>query len=452
MSDVIAAISTALAPSGVGIIRLSGPGCVQIADTVLTPVFGSSFENAPSRKLCLYDLHGEDGRVLDRILAVRTPGPGSYTGEDTAELQCHGSPAVLTEALAALLAQGARQAEPGEFTKRAFLNGCMDLTAAEAVIDLIEAETAEAASNAAGQVAGALQSRLTPIYDSLVAIMSHFHAVLDYPDEDIDVFDLQSYDVRLQNQQEVLERLLATADRGKVVKNGVQAVLLGKPNVGKSSLLNALAGYDRVIVTDIPGTTRDTVEEKIKLGHVLLRLVDTAGIRETVDTVEQLGVERSLSVAEEAQLVLLVLDGSNPLTIEDEQAIAAARRAPHTLCLINKADLPQQIEPADWGFDEMVAVSALTGDGLEQIVSAVNRLFAAPCDEGTILTNLRHVTAIRQARDAIVRTREALGMGTTPDAVLLDVETALEAIAGLTGASMREDIISDIFSRFCVGK
>ena len=451
MSDIIAAISTALAPSGIGIIRLSGEGCAALADRILTPVFAAPLAQAAPRRLCLYDLRDRSGRVIDRILAVQTPGPASYTGEDTVELQCHGSPAVLTEALAHLLAQGARQAGPGEFTKWAFLNGRMDLTAAEAVIDLIEAETADAAANAAGQVGGALLRRLSPVYEALVSVMSHFHAVLDYPDEDIDRFDLENYAALLLEQRSTLEALLATAGRGRVVKNGIKAVLLGRPNVGKSSLLNALAGYERVIVTAIPGTTRDTVEEKLRLGSLVLRLTDTAGIHPTEDQVERLGVTRALEAARQADLALVLLDGSQPLTQEDRQALEAARQAKQAICILSKADLPQVLSPPD--FDYVLSVSSRTGQGLEALTRTVERLFAqdVPCD-GTLLTNLRHERAITAARDAIDRALSSLHAGTTPDAVLLDVEEALEAIADVTGKSMREDITNDIFSRFCVGK
>lgn len=453
MSDIIAAISTALAPSGVGIIRLSGTGCAQAAQQILTPVYGKALPDAEPRRLCLYDLHDRHGRVIDRILAVYTPGPHSYTGEDTVELQCHGSPAVLTEALSVLFQHGARQAGPGEFTKRAFLNGQMDLTAAEAVIDLIEAETADAAANAAGQVGGALLRKLDPIYEALVSVMSHFHAVLDYPDEDIDDFSLKSYSALLETQQETLESLLATCQRGQFIKNGVKAVILGRPNAGKSSLLNALAGYQRVIVTDVPGTTRDTVEEKIRLGSMLLRLIDTAGIRDTGDAVERLGVERSLEAAREADLALLVLDGSAPLTEEDRRAIDAARESRHMICLLGKADLPQVLSPAQLDFDTVLPISAKTGSGLDALSPAVEALFASdyPCD-GSLLTNSRHISAITRARDALALAQASMELGETPDAVLLDVEDALEAIGEVTGRSMREDITADIFSRFCVGK
>ena len=453
MSDIIAAISTALAPSGVGVIRLSGWGCAALADRVIKPVYTKSLHEAEPRKMVLCDLYDRQGRVIDRILAVHTPGPRSYTGEDTVELQCHGSPAVLTEAMANLLSVGARQAGPGEFTKRAFLNGNMDLTAAEAVIDLIEAETAEAAANAAGQVGGALLRKLDPVYETLIAIMSHFHAVLDYPDEDIDDFSLGEYASTLEREQQVLEQLLATAQRGSVVKNGVKAVILGRPNAGKSSLLNALAGFERAIVTDIPGTTRDTVEEKIRLGSLILRLHDTAGIRQTEDVVEKLGVERSIDAAKDADLALVVIDSASPLTEEDRRALEAARAAKHTILILSKSDLAPVLTEADFPDYRVLRLSAKTGAGIEGLAPMVESLFddQIPAD-GTLLTNLRHTTAIARARDAIVRARESMAWGETPDAVLLDVEEALEEIGGVTGKSMREDITNDIFSRFCVGK
>ncbi len=453
MSQIIAAISTALAPSGIGVIRLTGEGCALVADKILKPISGKAFSESPNRKLVLTDLLDRQGRVIDRILAVYTRGPHSYTGEDTVELQCHGSPAVLTEALSHLFLHGARQAGPGEFTKRAFLNGRMDLTAAEAVIDLIEAETADAAANAAGQVGGALLRKLEPVYDALVAIMSHFHAVLDYPDEDIDDFALSQYTETLETQKAVLNQLLSTCQRGSVVKNGVGAVILGRPNAGKSSLLNALAGYERVIVTDIPGTTRDTVEEKIRLGSLVLRLMDTAGIRDTADRVEKIGVQRALDAANRADLALVVIDGSQPLQEEDHRAMEAAKQARNAICILSKSDLPQVVEPSELDFDIVLPISSVTGAGIEALTPAVEGLFSSntPCD-GTLLTNARHADAITRARDALLKVEESMLWGGTPDAVLLDLEDAIEAIAEVTGKSMREDITNGIFSRFCVGK
>lgn len=453
MSHVIAAVSTGPGVSAIGILRLSGDGCAQVAGQVFFPKSGRPLEEAPNRKLILGVLRDEGGRVLDQCMAVYTRGPHSYTGEDTVELHCHGSPAVLAAGLEALYRAGARPARRGEFTKRAFLNGQMDLTQAEAVIDLIEAETAEAAANAAGQVGGALVRQLEPVYQSLTNICSHFHAVLDYPDEDIEDFQLASYLGTLKEARDTLERLLATAARGQILRQGIRAVILGKPNVGKSSLLNALAGFQRVIVTEIPGTTRDTVEESVRLGGVLLRLVDTAGIRNTGDAIEAMGVARSLEAAREAELAIFVCDGSRPLEGEDWEAIAAARTAKEAVCLVNKEDLPQMAAVEELPFDRVIPISAKTGRGLEALAAAVTELFGTntPCD-GSILTNARQTGAVARARDAVVRTMEGLQSGLTPDALLTDVEEAMEAMGELSGRTVREDITNRIFERFCVGK
>jgi len=306
MSEVIAAVSTGMTVSAIGIIRLTGDGCGEIVDKVFTLNNGCSLLDAPNRKLMLGTLKDKQGRVIDQCMAVFTRGPHSYTGEDTVEIQCHGSPAVLSAGLEALYLAGARPAKRGEFTKRAFLNGQLGLTQAEAVIDLIEADSADAAANAAGQVGGRLQKKLAPIYSDLTDLCSHFHAVLDYPDEDIADFGLQNYSQSLQANAKELHALLQTYGQGKILRSGVAAAIVGKPNVGKSSLLNALAGYERVIVTEIAGTTRDTVEETVMLGSTRLRLIDTAGIRATQDKIEAMGVERSKKEAENADLVIFV--------------------------------------------------------------------------------------------------------------------------------------------------
>ena len=260
MSHTIAAVSTGNQVSAIGIIRLSGDSCIAVSDKVFTLNSQKALFDVPDRKLMLGTLHDKQGRTIDQCMAVVSRGPHSYTGEDTVEFHCHGSPAVLAAGLEALYLAGARPAKRGEFTKRAFLNGKLDLTQAEAVIDLIEADTTDAAANAAGQVGGVLQKKLAPIYDDLVNLCSHFHAVLDYPDEDIEDFGLENYSSNLRSDTKALYQLLQTYGQGRILRQGVAAAIVGKPNVGKSSLLNALVGFDRVIVTDIPGTTRDTVE------------------------------------------------------------------------------------------------------------------------------------------------------------------------------------------------
>ena len=453
MSYTIAAVSTGNVVSAIGIIRLTGDDCAAIAETVFTSNSGAPLSQAPNRKLVLGQLKDRQGRVIDHCCAIYSRGPHSYTGEDTVEFHCHGSPAVLAAGLEALYAAGAKPAQRGEFTKRAFLNGKLDLTEAEAVIDLIEADSAEAAANAAGQVGGVLQKKLMPIYDNLTDLCSHFHAVLDYPDEDIEDFGLESYEKVLKADAKALENLLATYGQGRILKSGVAAAIVDKPNVGKSSFLNALAGYDRVIVTDIPGTTRDTVEETVKVGGVKLRLIDTAGIRETEDTVEAIGVERSRQAVENADMVIFICDGSKPLDKEDEAIIDLCCDRENAVALINKADLGQVVEASDLPFMNVVEICAATGRGLEQFADVVEMLFGSdiPCD-GSVLTNARQYDAIRRASAAIGRSLKGLRQGLTPDMVLIDVEEAMESMGEVTGATVREDITARIFERFCVGK
>ena len=461
--DVIAAISTGSSVCAIGIVRVSGEGCFEVCDRVFRALNGKHLSAQSPRMMVYGDILDTEGRLLDRGLAVCFPGPHSYTGEDSAEFHCHGSPVVLRELLSALFAAGARQAKAGEFTRRAFLNGQLDLTQAEAVIDLIDAETAAAARNAAAQLDGGLRRVLEPIQDVLLDISSRFYAVVDYPDEDIE--DIQPEDITraLTSADADLTRLLATCRRGKVLKSGVRTAIAGRPNAGKSSLLNALAGYDRAIVTDIPGTTRDTVEESVLCGDTLLRLIDTAGIRDTEDTVEQLGVERSRAAMESAELVLAVVDGSVPVTEADMPFLLSAAKKPRWILIWSKSD----ITPADAFLDfpmplsaeyhapaAVVRLSSVTGAGLDALEQAVSALFPAEggMDAGTLLTDRRQEEAALRARDAVHRAAQALDAGLTPDAILTDVEDALDALGELTGRSAKEEIVSRIFSRFCVGK
>ena len=456
MSQTIAAIATPPLPSAIGILRLSGDGAIEAAAAVFRPASGKSLAEYESRRLVYGTLLGPDGAPIDQALATISRAPRSYTGEDTAEFQCHGSPAVLQLGLEALFAQGVRQAGPGEFTRRAFLNGKLDLTQAEAVADLIDAETPAAVRQAAGQLSGALGRRVGAIYDGLVDLMAHFHAVLDYPDEDIDPFRADTIRAGLEEARAGLSALLATYERGRYIAGGVPCVLVGRPNAGKSSLLNALVGYDRAIVTDVPGTTRDTVEARCKLGGVVLKLIDTAGLRDTEDAVERIGVARSRAALEEARLALLVVDGSEPLTAEDLAAMDEAEKAPRVLCLVNKSDRPlaADVEALRRRFPNLRVVSAATGAGLEELEGDIAALFPTGGAEaaGELLTNARQAEAARRALAGVERAGESLAAGITPDALLTDVEEALSALGELTGASVREDVTARIFQRFCVGK
>ena len=455
MNDTIAAIATAQAPSAIGILRLSGPDTCAILDGVFCPKNGKPMSAQDGRNMVYGTLLDSAGRVIDNALCVLFRAPNSYTGEDCAEIHCHGSPIVLNEGLTSLFAKGARQAKGGEFTRRAFLNGRMDLIQAEAVVDLIDAETAEAARNAVGQLSGTLSRTVDEIYEALMAVVSRFYAVVDYPDEDIE--DLQRAELldTLRRSENKLQELLATFSRGKLLKSGVPTVILGKPNAGKSSLLNALLGYERAIVTDVAGTTRDTVEEKVRLDHVLLRLIDTAGIRETADSVEKIGVERSRVAAGKASLALLVLDGSAPLDAEDEAAIAVAEGVANLVVIVNKSDLPRRIDVGALAdrFDNVISLSAKTGEGITTLTDHITSLYpAGSAAQGELLTNARQADAVSRAWNAVREARSALRIGMTPDVVLSDAENALSALGELNGKSLREDLVATIFSRFCVGK
>ena len=456
MSQTIAAIATPPAPSAIGILRLSGDGAIEAAAAVFRPAGGKSLAEYESRRLVYGTLLGPDGAPIDQALATVSRAPRSYTGEDTAEFQCHGSPAVLQLGLEALFAQGVRQAGPGEFTRRAFLNGKLDLTQAEAVADLIDAETPAAVRQAAGQLSGALGRRVGAIYDGLVDLMAHFHAVLDYPDEDIDPFRADTIRAGLEEARAGLSALLATYERGRYIAGGVPCVLVGRPNAGKSSLLNALVGYDRAIVTDVPGTTRDTVEARCRLGGVVLKLIDTAGLRDTEDAVERIGVERSRAAMEGAALILVLWDGSVPPVEEDGALLERAAKLAPTILVHTKADLPSAPVPFV-NLDPLpptVTVSAKTGQGLNELAEAVAALFPTGGAEaaGELLTNARQAEAARRALAGVERAGESLAAGITPDALLTDVEEALSALGELTGASVREDVTARIFQRFCVGK
>lgn len=453
--DTIAAIATPAGPGAIGILRLSGPGAAEIAAACFRPLGRKGLLDHPPRTLVYGSLLDCEGQVIDQVLCTYSRGPSSYTGEDTAELHCHGAPMVLSLGLEALFAQGARQAGPGEFTQRAFLNGRMDLIQAEAVADLIDAESPAAARNAVGQLEGRLSRGVGEIYEGLMEVVSRFYAVVDYPDEDIDPLTQGQLTQTLARSETALEALLATFRRGQLLRQGVPAVILGKPNAGKSSLLNALLGYDRAIVTDVAGTTRDTVEEKVQVGHVLLRLCDTAGLRDTGDAVERLGVQRTRDAARQAALALLVLDGSRPLTVEDEDAIATAAAVPRQLVIVNKTDLPAGMELSALvqRFGQLYPLSAATGEGVDALCRAVEALYPAGKQaQGELLTNARQADAVARSLEAVRSARRALEDGMTPDVVLTDAEAALEALGELNGKRIREDLVQTIFSRFCVGK
>ena len=459
MSDVIAALSTAPGIAGIGIVRVSGEGCFKVCSRVFRPGGGRSFEDLSPRRLYLGTALDAAGRPIDRCMAVRFVSPHSYTGEDAAEFHCHGSPVVLRELLSALFAAGARQARAGEFTERAFFSGRMDLTEAEAVGDLIHAASPAAARNALAQLGGALRRRLAPIEQKLLDVCSRFYAVVDYPDEDISDVQPQEIAAALDFAEAELTALIGTARSGRLIKSGLPTVLLGRPNSGKSALFNRLAGFDRAIVTDIPGTTRDTLEENVLAGETLLRLVDTAGLRVSGDAVEQLGVARSERAAEEAELALVLIDAAAEPTDEDLRALRLAAEAPKYILLRSRCDLCDEptalrIPPECPAPLSVIRVSSKTGEGLEDLKALLSSFTedALAHAEGQNLTDARQEDASRRALAAVRRAKEAFAAGFTPDAILTDAEEALSALGELDGRTAREEITAEIFSKFCVGK
>lgn len=460
--DTIAAIATAQGTSAIGVVRLSGEGTAKVLAALFTPSGGGDAAALPYRHMVYGDIHTPDGTLLDRAMAVRFSAQHSYTGEESAELHCHGSPVVLSEVLQAAFAAGARQAKPGEFTRRAFLNGKLDLTEAEAVIDLIDAETAESAHNAAQQLRGALRRPIEEVYDALLDISSRFYAIVDYPDEEIEELSREETVQTLSQCEKTLGTLLGTFARGRVLKGGVKTAIVGAPNAGKSSLLNALVGYERAIVTDIAGTTRDTVEEKAVLGGVLLRLIDTAGIHETDDTVEKLGVERSKKAAEEANLILALLDDSSGALPENAEEFfapleLAAKSGKKWILLLTKADLHGGagvlLDDPDWSQPEaIIRVSSLTHEGFDALAEVIASLYPAPPPNTALVTSVRQAEAVERAIGSVRAAKDALLAGMTPDVVLTEVEQAQTFLGELTGRTAREDMVARIFERFCVGK
>lgn len=452
MADTIAAIATGTQVSAIGIIRLSGDKTFEVTDRLFFPYSGRKMSESADRRLIFGELRDRGGELLDVCLCTISRAPHSYTGENTAELQCHGSPTVLRAALEELFTLGVRQAAPGEFTKRAFLNGRMELCAAEAVADIIDAETVECAKNAAGQLSGAISRKVDGIYSTLTDISSHYHAVLDYPDEDIEDFRLESYAGSLTSALSELERLLQSHERGKLMTGGIPAAIAGRPNAGKSSLLNALLGYDRAIVTAIPGTTRDTIEEKLRIGRLTLRLIDTAGIRDTDDEVERLGVERSRAAMSKAELVIAVVDGSGEITDEDREVIAQAEAAPKGIVVLSKRDIAEQSAEINTALP-VVSLSSVTGEGLDELERIIGEQFPMPeVPAGEILTNVRQADAVKRAIEYMRSALDAMRAGMTPDIVLTETEGAMSAIGELSGRTVREDVTNRIFQRFCVGK
>lgn len=453
----IAAIATAPGEGGIGIIRISGDRAADVGDRIFRMKSGRSFRTAEPQKLC-YGHVVRDGSFVDEGLGVYMKGPHSYTGEDVVEIQIHGSGEALRETLSLALSAGAVLAERGEFTKRAFLNGRIDLAQAEAVMDIITARGSAALTQAESHLAGALSRYVHTVRDSLKDFITKLEVTIDYPEEDIEDLTREEIQSGLRAIREPMEALLARSERGRIIREGLRTAIVGRPNAGKSSLLNALLQEDRAIVTDIPGTTRDTIEESIRIGGVPLVLMDTAGLRHTDNQVEKIGIERARQSMQRADLILAVLDGSRPLAEEDRQLLASIRDR-QAIVILNKYDLPQEITVQDVqalaGAVPVISLSAQYGSGIDELEEALRKLTEeqnAESGRELFLTNLRHVELVRKALLAVNRALSSCGLGMPADCIAVDLTESWNALGEITGDTMDDELIASIFSNFCVGK
>lgn len=457
--DTISAVATAIGEGGIGIIRMSGPDSISIADQLFVGTSGLTAAKAASHHVYYGSIADpESGQKIDEVLLIVMKEPRSYTRENVVEIHCHGGPVPLRRILELTLRFGARLAEPGEFTKRAFLNGRLDLAQAEAVIDIIRSKTDASLKLAVNHLSGHLSEVVRNIRDKALEMIAHLEAAIDFPEDDIEEVTSQQVDEQLIPLMAQLDQLLATAQTGRILREGLQTVIIGKPNVGKSSLLNALLREKRAIVTDIPGTTRDIIEEYVNIRGIPLKIVDTAGIRETEDVVEQLGVQRAREFVDKADLILLLLDSSLPLAEEDKQVleILAGRQA---LVLINKTDLPQKLDMPEImqyskGY-QVLRISVENGSGIDALEEAiVERVYSGQVtqSEGAFVTNVRHITVLRQAYQHLAEARNTIAVNMPPDCIVVDLRAAWERLGEITGDTAGEDLLDQIFSRFCIGK
>lgn len=453
-NKTIAAISTAQGEGGIGLIRISGDDAQKIADRV--------FKNINGKKLC--DMKGytaafgnvfQNGEKLDEAVALVFREPNSYTGENVVELSCHGGIYITKQVLRAVIEAGAVPAQAGEFTKRAFLNGKTDLTEAESVMDIISAKSRSAARAAMCVKEGALRKRVNSVKDDLLALTAHLSAWADYPEEDIAEIDDEMILSVCEKAENELESMLGTYDSGQAVKQGIDTVIAGRPNVGKSTLMNLLSGYEKSIVTDIPGTTRDIVEDTVVAGNVILRLSDTAGLRNTDDKVEKIGVDRAKKRLEQCGLLLAVFDYSRELTQDDLNLLEASVNVP-SIAVVNKKELIAKLDinKIKSKISNIIYISAITGDGRDELISKIEEIAGTQNlnpSEG-ILANERQRSNVSNALNSVIEAKNALNMGLTYDAVTVSLEDAISELLEMTGEKTSEEVIDRVFHNFCVGK
>lgn len=452
--DTIAAISTPRGEGGIGIVRISGDKSFEILNKIFR-------KKSPNSDLGFskfnYGFIYDEEKIIDEVMIVRLKSPKTYTCEDIVEINCHGGNLITEKVLEIVLRQGARHAEAGEFTKRAFMNGRIDLSQAEAVIDLIHGKTEKSISLSMDQLRGDLKEKIKHFKKALLDVTAHVNVVLDYPEEGIDDPLPENLRINLEKVFEEANILIESYDKGKKIKDGIKTVIVGKPNVGKSTLLNSILKEERAIVTHVAGTTRDIIEEIINIKGIPLVLVDTAGIRETEDIVENIGVEKSKEFIEKADLVLLVLDNSRELEKEDKEVIEKIKENnKKVIVLLNKIDLPKKLDISKYNFENIVEISAKDNIGIENMEDTIYSFIVDKNVENSgeklIITNIRHKTALEKTKDSIKSIFETIDMGLPMDLISVDLKEALDSLSEITGEITSEDILDHVFGNFCVGK
>ncbi|MEX5286115.1 tRNA uridine-5-carboxymethylaminomethyl(34) synthesis GTPase MnmE [Selenomonas sputigena] len=458
IGETISAIATAAGEGGIGIVRLSGTGAIRTASRMFRAASGKSLEEAGKRGFFYGNIVREDGRTVDEAICLVMRSPHSYTKEDVVELQCHGGMMPLRETLALTYRHGARPAERGEFTKRAFLNGRLDLVEAQAVMNIVKARTEAALEMAAGHLAGHLSSRIQSMRGDLLALIAHLEALIDFPEEGVEDVVMEDVRERIKKVQEAISAMIGTAHTGRILSDGLETAIVGKPNVGKSSLLNALLREERAIVTDIPGTTRDSIEEYVNIGGVPLRIIDTAGIRATDDAVERIGVEKARTYVENAALILALFDGSLPLEAEDED-ILCLLEGKEAFLLVTKSDLPRRLdlEGLRERFPGRLVLEITTKEetGLAPLRDALVRHVYGGSDtkvSENFIDDLRTKDILEKVEACLLEALHSLESGMGVDFISIDLRVAWEKLGEITGDTINDDIMNEIFSRFCVGK
>lgn len=457
IDDTIAAIATAPGEGGIGIIRLSGSNALDIANKMFRPLYRDSIGDYAVRTLIYGNIYDE-GVVLDEVLLAYMKGPHSYTAEDVVEINCHGGFISVRKILELALKSGARMAEAGEFTKRAFLNGRIDLSQAEAVIDIINAKTDKSHELAQSQLEGSLSKKIKNLREMLTAVLAQVEVAIDYPEEDIEFITYKELIEKTEAIQREVVQMYKTADTGKILREGLQTAILGKPNVGKSSLMNSILGENRAIVTDIPGTTRDIIEEFVNIKGIALKIVDTAGIRDTDDVVEKIGVEKSRKHLKNSDLTLVVLDNSREIDQEDIDILESVDRS-KTLVILNKIDLESKLDLdiVKKYVDEIniINISALKNEGLDLLHDRIeDMVFSGEISNSgdVMITNSRHKDAIYKAMKAIEDAISSLNDQMSYDFIEVDLKDAWDALGYINGDTISEDLLDTIFSNFCIGK